>query len=123
MRNRIAGICVAAACGVVGALATETLGSECGKTYSGDGYSYSVSCVDLDELAKWTGAPVSGKFTQFLVTPSNQEAYGVAIVAVTADGKFLKAEPIYLQPDGLKKAMVIFNGLGVSVEHIQIISK
>lgn len=126
MRHRIKGIVLAAAIALGATLATtgqEPPESICGREITGEGYSLHVSCVDFDELGKLTGAPISGKFTQILVTPTNQEAYGVAVVAAGADGKFLKAEPIYTQPDGVKKAMVIFNGFGWQIEHVQIIAK
>jgi hypothetical protein len=124
--HRIKGIILAAAIALGATLGTqgqEQPESICGREFIGDGYSLHVSCVDMDELAKLTGAPISGKMTQILVTPSNQDAYGVAVVAVGADGKLLKAEPIYIQPDGLKKAMVIFTGFGWQIEHVQIIAK
>lgn len=124
MKHRIKGVTLALFVALLGCLiAQEPAESLCGKEIPGEGYTINVSCVDLDEVAKFTGAPVSGKWTQFLVTPHNQDAYGVAMVAEQAEGKFLKAEPIYSQPDGLKKAMIQFSGMGWRIEHVQIIAK
>jgi len=111
-------------CGVVGVLATEALGSECGKTYSGDGYSYSIACPDLDAVARLVGAfPGLGQPTQVLVDPSDQEAHGVAVVAVRGEEKVIQAGILLRQPDGRSKTHVQFPGQGWRIEHVQIISK
>ncbi len=105
----------------------------CGTTFERDGATVTVSCIDFDELARITKIPMSGKVTQFLIEPRNQDAYGAAVfadaygaavVAKRADGTmFLKAEPIYIQPDGKKRAMIMLDGFGWTIEHLQVLFK
>lgn len=100
----------------------ETLGSECGKTYSGDGYSYSIACPDLDAVARLVGGfPGLGQPTQVLVDPSDQEAHGVAVVAVRGEERAILAGVLLMQPDGRAKAHVQFPGQGWRIVKIQVI--